>query len=479
MVLSMKSGQMRRDQQVKNTTIKNTNGALSKAPRRKILGSVSANTRAAPSSTKPSSKQPSSRISPNIAQKKPRIPATDPKQISVLWQRVMAQRFNQPTQASKAKAKSPSGQGKQAGISETTYPTSARTSTITSSSRSAGITIDNPAFRDLILLPRRISIDSEPLSRSAFQHFCTSPPTRYQDIDGLTSTTVWLEGDDRFKTNIVNQYKEMKDWGLCEAEYAQYSLEHLLKSEVRDPDAVPSRAWNTKRMIQLVAKPERLWKSPPIIDTPPTKDYNFDVRPDCSYWIPIDVFNDRYQNLVMELTFVKYTKILCPYLSIEFKKDDSKQEKAESQVAVAGSIALYNRFKLKEKRLRRKNKNWTERRLANIRHYGITFRAEAFTVWCIRPNKPQDIGDTTTETWTGCIMGSVHKNGCNTMVGVQNLMEWINEIHRWGLTVHGDSCQRDVQHCIEADELARTSLGEAQSLQDSDTDLEPEPEALS
>ncbi|KAF8847389.1 hypothetical protein BDZ45DRAFT_607536 [Acephala macrosclerotiorum] len=376
---------------------------------------------------------------------------------------------DRPTQSSKAKAKSPtSGQGRQT-VSEITYPASSRTS-VASSARTAGITIDNPAFRDTILLPRRISIDKTPLSRPAFQHFRTSPPTRYQDIPGLTSTTVFLEGNDRFKMNIVDQYKEMKDWGLCEAEYAQYAMEHLLKSEVRDPDAAPSRAWRTKRMIQLVAKPEWLWSAPPILDTPPTKDYNFDVRPDASYWIPIDVFNERYQNLVEELAFVKYGKILCPYLSIEFKKDDSKDEKAESQIAVAASIALYNRYKLKEQRLRQKNKSWTEKHLANVRHYGITFRAEAFTVWCIRPNKPLDIKNDETETWTGCVMESVHKNRCNALVGVQNLMEWINEIHRWGLTVHEDSCQRDVQHCIEADEIVRTSLGDTGELQDSDTD---------
>jgi len=218
--------------------------------------------------------------------------------------------------------------------------------------------------------------------------------------------------------------------------------------------------------------------SPPILDTPPTKDYNFDIRPDASYWIPIEIFNNQYVNLVEELTFVKFTKIFCPYISIEFKKDDSKEEEAENQVAVAGSMALYNRFKLKEERLRKENKNWTGKHLINVRHYGITFRAGAFTVWCIRPKKPLGINDTTSETWTGCTMESVYKNRCYTIVGVQNLMEWINEIHRWGLTIHGDSCQRDVQHCIEADDIIRTSLGNTQELQDSDTDPEPDPDVL-
>jgi hypothetical protein len=284
-----------------------------------------------------------------------------------------------------------------------------------------------------------------------------------------------LEGDDRFKINIVDQYKEMKEWGLCEAEYAQYALEHLIKSETRDPDATPTRAWKTKRMVQLVAKPEDLWKSPPILDKlqSSTKDYNFDVRPDCAYWIPIEVFNKQYIHLVKELTFAKYGKIVCPYLSIEFKKDDAKEEKAENQIAVAASIALYNRFKLKERRLQEKKKNWTENHLFSIKHYGITFRASKFTIWCIRPTKPLDIEESVKETWTGCQMESVHKNECESLIGVENLMDWVNEIHRWGLKVHGDSCQRDVQHCIEADDIVRTSLGATHKLPDSDTDPEP------
>jgi len=248
----MKSSRAKRDRPFKNVA-KQPNGAEhSKASMRRILGSVSGNMQAALNPTKPSSIPPffksaeeisrdTSHRSSSIA-KKPRIPATDPKKISNLWQRVMESNYIQPTRASKAKAKSPSSQSKRTAPSETTYPGSDGAPSTSLSSRSAGITLDNPAFRDLILITRHISIDNKPLSRSAFQHFQTSPPARYQDIPSLASTTVWLEGDDRFKSNIVEQYKDMKDWGLCEAEYAQYALQALLKSKVRDPDATPNQA---------------------------------------------------------------------------------------------------------------------------------------------------------------------------------------------------------------------------------------------
>ena len=33
-------------------------------------------------------------------------------------------------------------------------------------------------------------------------------------------------------------------------------------------------------------------------------------------------------------------------------------------------------------------------------------------------------------------------------VGVKNFIKWVNEIHRWGLTVHGPGCERDVKVCM-------------------------------
>lgn len=127
---------------------------------------------------------------------------------------------------------------------------------------------------------------------------------------------------------------------------------------------------------------------------------------------------------------------------------------------------------MKEERLRKRGKTWSDKQLDNVRHYRITFRAEEYTVWCVRPSKPLDLRGDVSETWTGCVMESVHQNECDHTVGVQYLMEWVNEIHRWGLTVHGESCQSDIQHCIEADEIVQTSLGISVGLEASDTDVE-------
>jgi hypothetical protein len=85
-----------------------------------------------------------------------------------------------------------------------------------------------------------------------------------------------------------------------------------------------------ERMIQLVAKPEKGWEQPPVLDR--TVPYNFDIRPDCSYWVSLQAFNPLYRKIVREYVSVRKDGILCPYLTIEFKKDDSTLRKARNQV---------------------------------------------------------------------------------------------------------------------------------------------------
>jgi hypothetical protein len=52
------------------------------------------------------------------------------------------------------------------------------------------------------------------------------------------------------------------------------------------------------------------------------------------------------------------------------------------------------------------------------------------------------------------------QNDFESCEGVSWFVNWINEIHRWGLTVHGPSCERDIKYCIDSSPYGvRTSLG--------------------
>ena len=44
---------------------------------------------------------------------------------------------------------------------------------------------------------------------------------------------------------------------------------------------------------------------------------------------------------------------------------------------------------------------------------------------------------------------SLYSSKCMSSYAVKQLEKWINEIHRWGLSQHGASCQRDVKIILE------------------------------
>ena len=358
-----------------------------------------------------------------------------------------------PTKASLAKAKMDSGIGSSA-LRSPTLPT-------TSTPTGASAKTNEHDFEEMVLTPRGIRIDDKTKSGLAAVHFgVDEAPAEglseyYRNISGLLESTLWLDADESFLEDIVREYDSMKEYSLNEAEHATYAIENLLKREIRNARLPKSRRWMAERMIQLVAKPEKGWEQPPVLDrTAPHKPCNFDIRPDCSYSVSLQAFNPVYRKTVGEYVSVRKDRILCPYLTIEFKKDDSTLRKARNQVAVASALALYNRWKLKKDRLDAVKKPWSERHEKVLKHYGLTFAGRNYEFWCIEPTLDSQ------GSWICCRMYRLFQNGCESCEGVSWFVNWVNEIHHWGLTVHGPSCERDIKYCINSTPGAvRTSLG--------------------
>ena len=250
----------------------------------------------------------------------------------------------------------------------------------------------------------------------------------------------------------------MKAYSLCEVEYVTYGKDTLLERDPRPLEVDPVRPWMTERMVELVAKPEKseFWEEPPRIspNISRSKPYKYDIRPDCSYWLSLQAFNPKYKFEVCDWVYVMKTRITCPYFTIVFKKDESTLEAAINQVATASALALYNRYQLKQRRLALWDKKWDDKDIDVIRHYALTFNDETYTFWCMTPSMDQD------RKWAGCKMIKVHKDACTYVEGVEHFVDWVNEIHWWGLTVHGPACEEDVKYCIrKASPGIRTSLG--------------------
>ena len=391
---------------------------------------------------------------------------TDPEHINLLWQWVSVRpsaRGQMPERGLQV--------GSKAGDPRARKPssTSSQTSTIRSSAaKTTNTTVTEkkpkPAsprdknFQDRILAPRGITLRHE-LSTKAYKHFKVENPAGcrfeyYTKERGAMDSSLWLEDDEVFIGNITAEYKCMVQSNFCEAEFASYATAHILKAEPRNLDLKLKRCWRTERTVQLVAKPissdESVWLPPPAlcsgsVDNDYT-NYEFDIRPDCTYWLSLQAFSHDYMVHVEEIVLVMKQRILSPYLTIEFKKDDASEQSAINQVAAAASLALYNRFLLRKRAMETLGMSWNKRYVEVIKHYGITFMGSRFDIWCTKPVLTEDY------EWAGCELVRVQHGYCTDLSSVRELIDWLNEIHCWGLTVHGPRCEKDIKRCIGVQE---------------------------
>ena len=308
-------------------------------------------------------------------------------------------------------------------------------------------------FGSRILDPRCIITSEEGDFFKAYTHFGVKEPTGnrfqyYTEGRGATDSTLWLEDDEEFVGKIVAEYVCMVQSSFCESEFAFYAVGTILKAEPRNVNLALKRCWRTERTIQLVAKPavapSSKWCPPPVIisqGTPdPCTEYEFDLRPDCAFWLSLQAFNQDYVSQLQAKVFVMKKRMTCPYLTIEFKKDDALEEAAINHVASAAALALYNRFLLREKTIGiLHRRRWTEPLVKTLRHYGITWTGSEFDIWCVVPVLTSEF------EWAGCTMTKLYHGDCMNTASVRELINWLNEIHCWGLTVHGPRCEKDIK----------------------------------
>ena len=127
--------------------------------------------------------------------------------------------------------------------------------------------------------------------------------------------------------------------------------------------------------------------------------------------------------------------MICPYLTVEFKRDDNLLEKAIDQAATFGALALYNRYRLRNLAV---SDRWAHEQECQLRHYVLTITKSKYKLWCIRPNLKDG-------KWNGCDMTKIFVASLTSGQGVKNFVDWVNEVHRWGLKNHIESCERDIK----------------------------------
>jgi hypothetical protein len=244
----------------------------------------------------------------------------------------------------------------------------------------------------------------------------------------------------------------MKTLGLGEEEFATFAEERLLRPEWRSDSVSEDRRWRAERMLQLVCPPKENahWRKPPILESTDAEvEWAWDIRSDCTYWLSLKGFNPRYRFQIQNCAFVREW-ITCPYLSIEFKRDGQSEDTAIAQVAAAGCVALFNRYQLHAEALKANPDLGGD---ASIRHYGLTLVGPKFVFWILQPSVEEGC-------WHGCTMKRLTGADCTDEYGMREMIDWINETHRWGLSTHGPSCERDIKTILKLGGVRTSDLHE-------------------
>ncbi|GME38502.1 hypothetical protein GTA08_BOTSDO12565 [Neofusicoccum parvum] len=189
---------------------------------------------------------------------------------------------------------------------------------------------------------------------------------------------------------------------MNEAEFSAYALTNLFRSEPRRPQnaiQLGHQYWVPERLLQLFNKPDNFnWEAPTLLGDQ-SSNCSWDVRPDCAYWISLLAFQQGFRTKVPYHITVIQKRAMCPYFTVEFKKDsEAGIATACNQVAVASCIALYNRWKLRRTRVSK----WTAEHRRPLRHYGLTFSNSQWEVWCTTPKAFNQ--------WAGCYMRAACKD---------------------------------------------------------------------
>ncbi|KAF2726517.1 hypothetical protein EJ04DRAFT_582610 [Polyplosphaeria fusca] len=399
-------------------------------------------------------------------------PPTDPKSTTKLWSTVRSMSTSSSIPISTKQGR----KGRKAGalgtenieqeIPPSPPSTALEIASITESSVTARSTTRSKAltgprntrFKEEVLRRHGVVIDRARRPTSGPFGYFGMRQDDYTLMESLNHLNIWMNTSIGELQAIVDEYTEIMRQKLCEDEYATFAKENLLKGPRRAGYVAEDGKFRIQRLVNpsFAPEPSSHWVKLPKVNDDGV-DWSWDIRADCSYWLSLRGFNEDWRSQVEDVTYIKKI-VACPYFTIEFKRDGEPDDVAIKQVAAAGSIALYNRFQLYRNALRsyafKKSTVWTPTPATEIRHFGLTFVDSTFSLWVLKPVTAEG-GDR-----TGCTMERLRGGDCEASVhNTRVLVEWINEIHRWGVTVHGPACKDEIKMCLQRDGVRTSEIG--------------------
>jgi hypothetical protein len=391
-----------------------------------------------------------------------KIKETDPHQIKLLWREVMAPK----TPSSKCKSQAllnTLGLSEDPATNKT--PTSAFSTPIsntgtdrTQSAKNA--TVRDVDFEDTQLIPRGVEIyrNADPRLAGAHAHFSSDTPSNsaqsrefYRSIvqkalagraERDIDDSIFLSMDVKFIKSVHTAYGSMGLAGLSEPEFRAYACQNLFIGQYAVLANDVRRQLCAVRSLEMSLKPRLsadrcMWHAPPLLSNQsPSKLFGFDIYPDCQFWLCL---NPDYRRNAVQVVHCKALGTFCPYFSIEFKATTDDRRIVDNQVAAAGLISLFNRYQLKLDAY----PQHTPEQFKLVRHYGLTMEKDRWTVWFFEPKIAKG-------AWAGCTIRVLDTGSCLAEEGVVALLQWTNEIHRWGLCEYALGCEEDIKQILSS-----------------------------
>ncbi|KIX06675.1 uncharacterized protein Z518_04651 [Rhinocladiella mackenziei CBS 650.93] len=402
----------------------------------------------------------SSAYSPQFSADK--IKETDPDRIKLLWREVVEKntpRYTRQTLASQSRNQAQSNV-----TPKSTLPTSVSKSSTPRTEVPKTATVRDADFKHTQLFPRGLEISSErPSLGGAHTHFGSKTPPNaakscefYRCIvqealagraDRDIDDSIFLPMDTKFVTSVLTAYGRMGKAGVSEAEFQGYACQKLFIGPYAVLEDDVERQLGAVRCVEVPLKPREsrnrlMWGEPPMISKqPPLKPFSFDTYADCQFWLSDKIINPEYRLDVKHIVHMKELGTFCPYFSIEFKATTCDRQVADNQVLVDGLASLFNRYQLKVDAF----PHPAPEQFKLVRHYGLTMEKDSWTVWLFQPKIVKKT------TWAGCRVRILGTGSCETNREVLALLEWINEIHRWGLCEYALGCEEDIKQILSKD----------------------------
>ncbi|KAL9115550.1 MAG: hypothetical protein Q9187_007296 [Circinaria calcarea] len=215
------------------------------------------------------------------------------------------------------------------------------------------------------------------------------------------------------------------------------------------------------------------------------------IRPTAVYWLQRQKISPKHQHMISSHMYESGLRLLAPYFTIMMVDDlgtgpNDSETKVHDNLFVIGSIAVYNRYLLKERSLERQSHTWDPKEFdLDLRHYGLVFNNIKFWLWCfkakvdVKPTddsehkakvdlKPADDSKTSAQTssttssststqqktspckWTGCELKELWQGNLTECGHIDTLVGYINKIQEYGSSVHGPGLEKDLYRCFAA-----------------------------